>query len=41
MKSTFKDILNNTKKIIFENNFTWLKKELPAEKDTIFYLYVT
>ena len=25
---------------IFENNFYMVKKEQPAEKDTIFYLYV-
>ena len=28
-------------KNIFENNFYMVKRELPAEKDTIFYLYVT
>ena len=26
---------------IFENNFYMVKRELLAEKDTIFYLYVT
>ena len=26
---------------IFENNYYMVKRELPAEKDTIFYLYVT
>ena len=25
---------------IFKNNFYMVKRELPAEKDTIFYLYV-
>ena len=28
-------------KNIFENNFYMVKRELPAEKDNIFYLYVT
>ena len=28
-------------KNIFENNFSTFKRELPAEKDTILYLYVT
>ena len=29
------------KKNIFENNLSMFKRELPAEKDTMFYLYVT
>ena len=53
MKSIFKDIFKILKKIIsfkiflfyflniFENNFSMFKRELSAEKDTIFYLYVT
>ena len=28
-------------KNIFENKFYMVKRELPAEKDSIFYLYVT
>ena len=48
MKSTFKDIFKILKKCFifyllnsFENNFYMVKRELPAEKDTLFYLYVT
>ena len=33
--------INTLKKQKFENNFYMVKRELPAEKDTIFYLYVT
>ena len=36
----FKNILKMLKNIL-ENNFYMVKRELPAEKDTIFYLYVT
>ena len=34
-KNEFKNFLNIKKK------FTWSKREVPMEKDTIFYLYIT
>ena len=52
-ENIFQGTFHNTKKIIFskikfiiflnivENIFYMVKRELPADKDTIFYLYVT
>ena len=42
MKSNFNDIFKILFFLnIFENNLSMFKRELPAEKDTMFCLYVT